>query len=77
LVTKMCHISAVPRPSRISTPKRSFQAWYRLSGRASPADVTNRRLDRSAVSAFGWPSIWLMADGTWTRIVGRWRSILS
>ena len=40
---KMCNSSVEPTPSRMSTPKRAFQALPTNSGSASPAEVQMRR----------------------------------
>ena len=40
---KMCNSSVEPTPSRMSTPKRAFQALPTDSGSASPAEVQMRR----------------------------------
>ena len=39
---KMCSSSVEPTPSRMSTPKRAFQALPTDSGNASPAEVQMR-----------------------------------
>ena len=39
---KMCSSSVEPTPSRMSTPKRAFQALPTDSGSASPAEVQMR-----------------------------------
>jgi len=44
---KMCSISVDPMPSRISLPKRAFQASKSAFGNASPAETANRSEDRS------------------------------
>ncbi len=43
LERKMCSSSVEPTPSRMSTPKRDFQALPTDSGSASPAEVQTRR----------------------------------
>ena len=40
---KMCNNSVEPMPSRMSTPKRAFQARPTDSGSASPAEVQMRK----------------------------------
>src|ERR1700731_190125 len=40
---KICNSSVEPTPSRISTPKRAFQALPTDSGSASPAEVQIRK----------------------------------
>src|ERR1700738_3591691 len=45
LERKICSSSVEPTPSRISTPKRDFQALPTDSGSASPAEVQMRRRD--------------------------------
>src|SRR2546427_742311 len=57
---KMCHISAVPRPSNSSTPNVRFQRWYSSTGSGSPADVASRRHERSCLAAAEWLTIWLI-----------------
>src|SRR3954467_12680721 len=49
---KMCNSSVEPTPSRMSTPKRVFQALPTDSGNASPAEVQIRKRDpaRSCLS---------------------------
>ena len=42
LERKICNSSVEPTPSRISTPKRAFQALPTDSGSASPAEVQIR-----------------------------------
>ena len=49
----MWNISAEPMPSRISTPKVSFQRRYSSGGSASPAESTRRSDERSRVGAAG------------------------
>ena len=53
LERKMCSSSVEPTPSRMSTPKRAFQALPTNSGSASPAEVQmrNRVPARSSFSA--------------------------
>ncbi len=63
----MCHISAVPSPSRSSTPKTSFQRRWRSTGSASPAEVARRREERSRSGASGWASMRPIIVGTFTR----------
>ena len=47
---KMCSSSVEPTPSRMSTPKRAFQALPTDSGSASPAEVQMRsRVPRARV----------------------------
>ena len=74
----MWNISAEPMPSRISTPKVSFQRRYSSGGSASPAErheaqrreiAAARRRDGSACAP--------IMVGTRVRIVGRYRSITS
>ena len=50
---KICSSSVEPTPSRMSTPKRDFQALPTDSGSASPAEVQirNREPPRSLFSA--------------------------
>ena len=50
---KICSSSVEPTPSRISTPKRDFQALPTDSGSASPAEVQMRKREppRSCFSA--------------------------
>src|SRR5664279_2022682 len=50
---KMCNSSVEPTPSRMSTPKRAFQALPTDSGSASPAEVQirNREPQRSCCKA--------------------------
>src|SRR3989449_4259694 len=72
---KMCHISAVPRPSNSSTPNVRFQRWYSSTGSGSPADVASRRHERSCLAAAEWLTIWLIIVGTLIMTVGRKRAI--
>src|SRR5436309_4277746 len=72
---KMCHISAVPRPSNSSTPNVRFQRWYSSTGSGSPADVASRMHERSCLAAAEWLTIWLIIVGTLIMTVGRKRAI--
>src|SRR3977135_2932383 len=45
LERKICNSSVEPTPSRISTPKRDFQALPTDSGSASPAEVQIRKAE--------------------------------
>src|SRR3989441_13282248 len=72
---KMCHISAVPRPSNSSTPNVRFQRWYSSTGSGSPADVASRRHERSCLAAAEWLTIWVIIVGTLIMMVGRERAV--
>ena len=74
LEMKMCHISAVPRPSRSSTPKIAFHRSCSSTGSASPADVQSRSRDTFCRRASPWLTMWLIIVGTLIRIVGRNRA---
>src|SRR2546421_9197354 len=45
LERKMCNSSVEPTPSRMSTPKRAFQALPTDSGKGSPAEEQRRSRD--------------------------------
>ena len=68
---KMCSSSVEPTPSRMSTPKRDFQALPTDSGSASPAEVQirSRAPPRSLFSASSF-SIAENSVGTPKKIVG-------
>src|SRR5437879_7707950 len=74
---KMCHTSAVPRPSSSSTPNVCCHRLHSSAGSPSPAEVASRKHDRSCSDAAGWLTIWLIMVGTLMRIVGRKRPIRS
>ena len=70
--------SALPMPSRISTPQRSSHWRCSGSGSFSPAESTRRRLDRSrAPPSASRASILPIMVGTEVRIVGFERSTTS
>ena len=74
---KMCHISAVPRPSSSSTPNVSRHRRSSSTGSASPAEVASRRHDKSCTFASACATILEISVGTWIRIVGRKRRMRS
>ena len=67
---KMCHISAVPRPSSSSTPKVSIHSRWSSTGSASPADVHTRSDDKSCDLALGCVAILWIIVGTLISIGG-------